>query len=210
MIEIELRFKISSVPEALAGFPLIKEKSQLDIYYDTADYALFRRGNFLRTRNNKRLEFKCDAAFDGSHDYCREVEFDVADLAQKSNEINQTLSELNVPANAEYENVEDFISKNNLKTFAVIDKVRREYRITDNMIVMLDDLKGLGLFIEAEIMVPDDTNKSDIQKYIEKMREDLTARGILGPDAEPVKVGYVELYLMEHNPAAYDIGQYKV
>ena len=50
---------------------------------------------------------------------------------------------------------------------------------------------------------------AEIYELKEKMRADLTRRGILPPDAEEIKIGYVEMYLMRHNRAAYGLGLYK-
>jgi len=211
MIEIELKFAIKLAPSALGNFPLIKEKSQLDIYYDTADYTLLRRGGFLRVRNNTRLDFKGDPACDASqHDYCNETSFDIASISQKSAEINLSFVTFGLQANGEYKDFSDMLTQNKLQPLAVIDKARQEYKINENITVALDEAKDIGLFLEAEITVPDNTSKEEIQKHIEQMRVELTAFGILTEDATPVHVGYVELYLFKHNRAAHDVGLYKV
>ena len=211
MIEIELRFAIKSVPAALGNFPRIKEKFQLDIYYDSADYAMLRRGGFLRIRNNSRVDFKGDPACDASqHDYCNETSFDIASIHKNSTEVNKAFEMFGFRAGGEYKDFPDVLAQNNLQVLAVIDKFRIAYKVTEDLVVVLDDVKDIGLFLEAEVMVPDGTSKEEIQKHIEHMHADLIARGILTEDAAPVQVGYVELYLLEHNKAAYDAGLYKV
>ena len=210
MIEIELRFAIESVPVALTELTPTKEKSQIDIYYDTPDYALLRRGAFLRIRNGSRVDFKADLSCgEVQHDYCNEMNFDLATISQKSDEINKLLNVLGIHAAGKYNDFDDYVKQNELQVLAMIDKNRREYKITNNLTIALDDAKNMGLFIEAEITVPDNTEKEEIQKYIAEMRGVLSERGILQSDVEPINVGYVELYLMQHNRKAYDLGLYK-
>ncbi|MDR1027393.1 MAG: CYTH domain-containing protein [Rickettsiales bacterium] len=210
MIEIELRFAAKTMPKALLEMAPAREKSRIDIYYDTADYALLRRGGFLRVRNGRRLDFKGDlSGGEIQHDYCNETNFDLDAIAEKSAEINGLLGRFGIPAAGGYDGFDDMIRRNGLRVLATIDKLRREYKITDDLLVAIDDAKDIGLFIEAEVMAPDDAPKNQIQEIIRQIRADLAARGILEPGSEPVNIGYVEAYLMRHNPAAYELGLYK-
>lgn len=211
MIEIELKFAIKSAPTALDKFPLTKEKTQLDIYYDTASYSMLRRGGFLRVRNNAKIDFKGDPAHDmPQHDYCIETSFDIESISEKSAEIDRSFAMFGLGATGQYKDLAGMLAQNKLQRIAIIDKVRREYKMSEHITVALDKVKEIGLFLEAEMMVSDRTSKEEIQKHIEQMRADLIACGILTKDAIPVQVGYVELYLFEHNRAAYDVGLYKI
>ena len=211
MIEAEWRFAIKSAPAALEGLQFIKATSQIDIYYDTSDYALLRRGGYLRVRNDKRMDFKGDFSFDAAiqHDFCNEANFDLKDIPQKSDEINRLLRMYGIPAAGAYEAVGDLLKQNSLQVLATIGKNRRVYRFDDDTIIALDDVEDIGLFMEAETMVPDDTGKEEIYELKNKMRANLTERGVLQPDMEQVKIGYVEFYLMKHNRAAYNSGLFK-
>jgi len=113
-----------------------------------------------------------------------------------------------VPASRAYGGLDDMIKANDLQVLATIDKHRREYKFND-MTIALDDAKDLGLFIEAEMMISDATPAPKIYELKEKMRANLTRHGILPPDAEEIRVGYVEMYLMRRNRAAYELGLYK-
>ena len=210
MIEIELRFHVKTPPPGLTGLAPQKEKSQIDIYYDTADYTLFRRGIFLRVRNNHRLDFKGNLQdrAEIQHDYCDEFGFDLSKIPAESPKINQLLKLSGIDADKAYSDLNDFLRYNNLSVFATIDKKRLEYKIAD-MLITLDDVKDIGLFIEAELNVPDDTAERDIKQHIEDMRIKLTEHGVLGPDARASNIGLVEEYLKLHNRTAYDLGLYK-
>ncbi|MCL2440041.1 MAG: CYTH domain-containing protein [Alphaproteobacteria bacterium] len=209
MIELELKFAVERAPAALAALQLLKEKSQVDVYYDTPDYALLKRGGFLRIRNGARMDFKGDFSFGSvQHDYCNETNFDIFSIVDKSEAINKLLNLYKIPALGSYENFDDMIAKNNLQILATIDKSRREYKLGD-MKIALDDTKNIGLFIEAETEAPDDTSHEELMKRKARMHADLIEHKIISPAAPPVKIGYVELYLARHNPAAYELGLYK-
>ncbi len=86
MIEVELRYTIENV-DKLRQFldtkiPLSK-KYQIDVYYDTDQADLYKQGLFIRTRNNKTLDFKFNKEdffgkkrF-GAHTHCSEYTYDL-------------------------------------------------------------------------------------------------------------------------------------
>ena len=84
MIELELKYKLTHIPEATVKLEKVKTKAQTDIYYDTQDYDLIRKGNFLRVRNGEKLEFKVDLD-DASHLYCKETVFKIKEIKQNIN-----------------------------------------------------------------------------------------------------------------------------
>lgn len=210
MIEIELKFEIKSVPKVLMEMTPVKNKTQVDIYYDTPDYKQIQRGRFLRVRNGARMDFKGDfSCGEIQHDYCNEVSFDIDKISDKSKEINNLFNASGMNVSGTYKDFDDMLNQNNLKVLSIIDKKRCEYKIKENITIALDDAKDIGLFLEAEIMAPENTSKDDIKKYIEQIHQDLTDCEILESDAKQVGIGYVELYLKKHNRSAYDLGLYK-
>src|SRR5207247_1690125 len=60
-IEVELRFRIQN-PEEIKIFvknlKVIEEKRIVDVYLDTEDGELFKRGIFIRLRNGKKIDIK--------------------------------------------------------------------------------------------------------------------------------------------------------
>ena len=211
-IEIELKFAIDKVPVALKKFPLIGKSRQVDMYYDTSDYAFLRRGGFWRLRDEVRLDFKGQLPGENTnqHDYCNEFSFNRKEIPIKSDQINKILHAFGMNIQNAYEGMTDFLLKNKMSAICIINKHRKEYQITKDMKVAIDNVKDIGLFLEAETEVPTGTPEIEIKYAIEKMRMTLVANGILPPDAKGVDVGYVELFLYKHNRAAHDVGLYKV
>ena len=204
MLEVELKLQVKKLPK-MAGLECTGKKRVVDYYYDTPDYKLLVGGNFLRDRNNKKIDFKLDVG-DLSHTFCKETSFKYDNFAPNE-DIIAIFNGLGIELATNFANFKEFVKANNLKTLAVIDKIRREYKYQD-LTISLDNAKRIGKFMEIEYCVPDDTkvDKDEATKYIlDKMQ----AAGLLPKDYTKVDIGYVELYLKKHNPAAYIIGLYK-
>lgn len=209
MIELELKFEIKRFSPELDKFPLIKEIHQEDFYYDTKDYKLIREGNFLRVRNNQKIDFKLNVD-DASHLFCKETSFQVADVKDKKQEINMVLKSIGLPHDQEFDNFDDFIKANDLILLSPIIKDRKVYKINDNLKISIDRAKDIGFFLEAERMI-DAENITEEQglEYKKEMLKTLKENNILSDDDEMVKIGYVELYLEKNNPKVYEMGLYK-
>ena len=95
MIELELKYELTTIPTSVMDLKIKKQKNQEDIYYDTPNYDLIRGGNFLRIRNNKRLEFKLFAG-DTSHLFCEETDFELDKITSNQQQINSILSSINI------------------------------------------------------------------------------------------------------------------
>lgn len=203
MIEIELKLQVERFPN-FDGIELKGEKRVLDIYYDTADYKLISTGNFLRNRNNKKVDFKLNLD-DLSHTYCKETNFDFEGF-KDSDSLRQIFENIGLNYNSNFANFSEFLAKNGLKQLAIIDKMRKTYQI-DELEISLDDAKDIGKFIEIEYDLPDGTsfNKDEVVSFMIKK---MTDKGYL-KDYEKVNIGYVELYLKQHNIEAYEKGLFK-
>jgi adenylate cyclase class IV len=211
MIEMELKFRLNAEPN-ITRTP-DEEKFQTDIYYDTADYKLLAGGNFLRVRNGKRIDIKFD--LDGienpEHLYCIESNFNVADIVEKSDSLNSSLTKLGLNANARYQSFDDFTTKNNLIVLAPIVKQRANYRISDDMTISVDRVENMGIFVEAEIMLDADTlSPAEAAAHKANLLKIATDHGFISDSSKVVHTGYVELYLYEHNRPAYDLGKFKM
>jgi len=210
MIELELKYQLTAVPEAIKLLKIKREMQQSDIYLDTAEYTLLQCGNFLRLRDKKKLDFKVDLD-DASHLYCKETSFNTEEIPQKITEVNKVLQAIGLPLSPAVVSIDDFITRNNFKTLANISKTRVDYIFDKNITISVDNVNNLGLFLEAEIMIEADTiNSHDAQNIKNELMEKLSIASIIEKDAKAVNVGYVELYLLKNNPAVYELGKFKL
>lgn len=211
MIELEVKFAVSHLPNECEGMKLVKEKVQKDYYYDTTTYDLLQGGNFLRVRDNQKLDFKLDIG-DESHLYCAETSFKCEEIIDKKQELKLIFDELKLPFNDQitYVDTEDLLAKNNFEVLASVEKERRVFG-DGNINITFDQVKGLGCFVEAEIILSDqkDITENYAAELKDKLIEILRDKKIIDSDSEEVKIGYVELYLMKYNPAAYELGKFK-
>lgn len=203
MVEFELKFEVENFPD-MSKYKVLKEKHIVDVYYDTNDYKLISTGNFLRNRNNSKIDFKLDIG-DMSHTFCNETSFNYAGF-KSNNSIEQIFKSLKIPYNAKFNSFEEFIDANNLSKLAIIDKTRREFKI-NNMVVSLDEAKNIGKFIEVEIELPDDAEFN--QEQLTKQMTGLLTNTLKLSNFTKVNIGYVELYLKKHNIKAYNLGLFK-
>lgn len=203
MIEIELKLEVEEFPN-LENLELLHDKRIVDYYYDTNDYKLISTGNFLRNRNNNKIDFKLNTG-DLSHTFCNETRFNFEGFSH-SEDLKNILQNIGVDYNPNFNNFEEFLNANNLSQLAVIDKHRRSYKYGD-LTICLDDAKNIGKFMEVELDLPDGTN-FDKDQVKANMIARLKDAGIL-KEYKDVKIGYVELYLKKHNPYAYNLGLYK-
>lgn len=201
MIEIELKYKLKNFPKV--GFPLIEERKEEDIYYDTKDYDLLRKGNFLRIRNQEKIDFKLSTN-DLTHLYCKETRFSLNPFP--SSNIEEVFHSLNLSISCS--TYEKF--KKNLIVLAPIVKNRRTYKIDDNITMVLDEIENLGYFLEIEYDVEQDTIiEEEGKKYEKKLMDVLKENHLLTEEDKKVTIGYVELYLKEYNIEAYHLGLYQ-
>ena len=60
----------------------------------------------------------------------------------------------------------------------------------------------MGRFKSATVVCEEDADTSEALALLHKFIADL--------DVQPIKVGYVELWLRIHNPQAYQLGKYRL
>lgn len=208
MIEFELKFKISKSPSVLDSYDLLEEMVEEDFYYDTKNYSLIKNGNFLRVRNNKKLDFKLDLG-DDLHLCCNETRFGLDSINSENSDFKNVFKALNIDIENKFKDFNSFVDVNNFKVIAPIIKKRKIYKINDDLEVTIDEALGLGMFLEAEMMFEDSFVVEDKTVLRDKLIQDLKKRKIINDDFEMVKVGYVELYLMDNNKEVYEIGKFK-
>ena len=210
MIELELKYELDKIPDPIKNLKVIKEKRQEDIYYDTPEYDLLRNGNFLRIRDGKRLEFKLFAG-DTSHLFCQETDFNLDEIESNKEKINSLIASINLKTVKELASFEQLLKINHLKVLSPIVKHRISYEFNEYSTISVDNVDNLGLFLEAEIMIDNNSLSNAKGDLIKKtFVKDLQSAKILTENEKPVNIGYVELYLLKYNIEAYNLGIYKL
>ena len=205
MIEIELRYKITKEPN-LDNFTFKSEKVQKDVYYDTPNYSMLSSGNFMRTRNDKRIDFKLEVG-DLKHNFCKETSFDVTEINGRNKDFLNVFKSLAIDINNDFNSFDDFIKANEFLVLAPIIKQRKSYT-NGEMNIAIDKVNDIGQFLEAEVMI-DDNEDTDIDAILEQIEQTLISNNIIAKGAAKQSVGYVELYLLEHNKPVYELGKFK-
>ena len=210
---LELKFKVKKLP-SVKGLDLeevvspFKKEIERDFYYDTQGYDLLKHGNVLRNRDNRRIEFKLHLS---PVEKVRTpiVGFVFHTFNKKNAEVAKIFKTLNLPFNDKYRDFNDFLRVNNLRILVAVSKKRRRFKVKEGMFLNLDEVIGLGCFVELEIHnanadVPVSVFKDEAFKI-------LSEYGLVDSSAEfiPSGGGYVELYLKAQNPAVYMLSKYK-
>jgi predicted adenylyl cyclase CyaB len=203
-LEVELKFQVLDELQTknfLKNLKFLGEKRNVDVYLDTKDGDLYKRGIFIRIRDNKKLEFKFNLADIQSkefskHEHCDEFSFPLPLTQDSIRKINEVCRILGLK---EALSLEELKSKNNLIDSIVIDKVRQKF--TDGKFeYSFDDVKDLGKFLEIEYRASSD---EDAEKIKEEMREKLK-----GLNLKLITTGYNELYWRKNNFELYLQGRY--
>ena len=210
MIELELKYELNTIPSSVGKLKIIKQNEQEDIYYDTPNYDLLKKGNFLRVRDGKRMEFKLFAG-DTSHLFCQETVYNLDSFDSNQENINKILASLDLKPVENLNSFKQICDINNLQILCPIVKHRTSYTYDENCTISIDQVDNLGLFMEDEIMINSESlSTSQANQIKEQFVTNLQNSEILTGNEKKVNVGYVELYLLKHNIEAYNLGMYKI
>lgn len=202
MIEVEITCSLSQaglfkLQEKLSTMTYLGVTQQRDVYYDTATWDLLRQAVFVRVRNNATLQVKFDGeGSDKQHIECVERAFSLEGAL--SEETHDLLHRF-LPNWRAVATFPEAVTENSLVPLARLHKTRSTYS-DGRMIVALDHVEGLGNFVEVEIQCEEGEDTSQAKADLERFIQDLPA--------VPLKAGYTELWLQQHNLAAYRYGQY--
>lgn len=201
-IEVELKFQILDETQTmnfLKNLSLISKKRIVDIYLDTKDAGLYKKGFFIRIRDNKILDFKYNLEdVESKHEHCEEHSFSLPLTIDSVDSINKLCKVLGL-VGITNPSLEEFKTRNNLIDSIIIDKIREKYK-DKNFSFCFDDVKGMGKFLEIEAHV---TSEDDLEKIKDKMRERIKKLKL-----KLITTGYNELYWKKHNLEIYKQGKY--
>lgn len=157
MIEVETKLKINNIEQMEERLKGLKgmykgEKTELDLYFDHQDTLIFRNGGALRVRDadgKYRLTYKGPKKDDETTSR-EEIEIGI----ESASEMQKILAELGFYVLCE------------------VKKQRKTYLLGD-LIVTLDEVEGLGEFIEVEGKASNDAEYMKKKKEIFMLLNDL-------------------------------------
>ncbi len=183
-IEVEIKVKIDNfeqIKEQVSKIgKLVKSIKQVDDYYVPEHRNFFAKKphpvEWLRIRTNPdKVVFEYDVSINpkenGDHDYAEEYETEISNKE-------------------EFQKILGFLD---FKKYVTIEKYR-EYWMCGNIEVALDNVTGLGYFIEAEAK-GDFKDEKEARKACSDFLEGL---GIDNVEENSIKTGYPELLLLEN------------
>ncbi|HLZ60564.1 MAG TPA: CYTH domain-containing protein, partial [Ktedonosporobacter sp.] len=164
-------------------------------YYDTPHLRFLRhpRSVFVRLREEQHLQLKFDEQEgDGEQMPCVERGFLIVDDHLPA--IAGQLFRFFLPGWQSASTWSQAIQCNELEVLASIEKMRTCY--TDGtMLVSVDQVAGLGEFVEAEVECEEGTETQEALTHVQAFISDL--------GGTPLQAGYTELWLYKNNPQAY-------
>lgn len=205
-IEIELRYKILDLKQ-LQNFLLrakqLHIKHDVDVYFDMPDRLLWKRGIFIRIRNDKKLDIKFNRAC--LHDltidrldYCEEHSFALPLQETDLQKLNRILTSLDLQPIA-HADLLLLKSANNIDMHYIVDKERTSYEY-HGFTIAVDKVAGLGHFLEIELMAQDADN-------LEHVKHDMQC-ALAGLPLQPIHIGYGALLLKQNEYGCYVQGRY--
>lgn len=205
-IEIELRYEVLdpvNLATFLAPLELLHKKHDIDLYFDTPDHQHFGRGLYIRVRNGKKLEIKFNRAClenpDLPHqDFCEEHGFALPLVAGDLGRLNDLLSSIGLKS-IHKPDFELCKTVNNLELSYTVDKIRTSYQ-DKAFTLAVDEVAGLGLFLEIELMARD---SDDLERVKQNMRAALA-----GVNLRQSIGGYSTLIMRKNNFERYLRGRF--
>ncbi|NLA99635.1 MAG: class IV adenylate cyclase [Methanomicrobiales archaeon] len=172
MLEVEAKFAIGDPDGIRAGLGrkgvrMERKQQERDVYYNAPHRDFGETDEALRVRYDDigiTLTYKGPKIRVGSAKAREEFNLVVADSGT----------------------LEDILSRLGFRRTATVSKVREFYEIGD-VTVTLDDIEGLGLFIEIEILTEE--NREDAADRIGAIAKEL------GVDGPPIYTSYLEMLL---------------
>jgi len=206
IFEVELKFQVldkGQLKDFVKKLTPIGKRRVVDVYLDTKDGDLYRKGIFIRIRDNKTLDFKFNLEdfknleTESEHEHCEEHSFSLPISAESLEAINQNLRILGLKEISSPD-LEEFKKLNGFVESVMLDKIREKFRDED-FEYSVDDVKGLGQFMEIETQASED----QLEEIKEVMRENVKNLKL-----KLITTGYNELYWRKHNFDLYKQGRY--
>ncbi len=205
--ELELKFQIldkKQLENFLKNFKFLKKEKIKDVYLDTKDAKLYKKGIFIRIRDNKKLQIKfnySDVVNQNKislHEICSEYSFNLPLSEKDVKKLNRILDILDLKSISS-PSMEELKAKNCLMESIVIEKERKVFTDTKFLIV-IDEVKGLGTFVEIETKIKEGESVGSLKRKMLNLVKDLKVKRIT--------TGYNELWWRKHDFKVYLQGRY--
>jgi len=206
MVEIELRYEVLDATQLSTFVSSLKQlscKHDVDIYFDSPTLRLYRKGIFVRTRNGKTLDIKFNRACLKDRtlaiqDHCEEYIFTLPLSEIDRIRLNFVLLSLGLPR-LRYADFTHFLEVNKFKEHYRVDKVRTSYR-HELFTLSIDEVAGLGTFLEIELMANTAENLETITHNMRALLKNLNLK--------PLHTGYGTLLLRKKDFKTYLLGRF--
>ena len=205
-IEIELKYEIldmSQLHSFLQSLEYKKTVATHDSYFDTTDGSYFKKGLWIRNRNNKSLDFKFnrEGLLDQSlpmTSFCEEHSFRLPLETNDKERLTPLCNflQLKVPDNL---NLQEFSTCNGIREMAIVYKTRKVYQHKIFTIV-IDTIENVGDFLEIECMAHDSHNAREITQQMEALLEGLPLKR--------TTITYDAAWWRKHHFGIYQQGRY--
>ncbi len=186
MIEVEVKFRApDDVEERLksAGFKFVEEKFEEDIYFNSPVRDFRKTDEALRLRREtSRRESRTEEV--------RKVKFTYK--GRKIDRTTKTREELSVEV-SDYEEMKKILERLGFKEVALVRKCRKIYEL-GGILACVDDVEGIGKFVEFEVCVKDGTNDKSVDEAKRRIEEVASNLG-LGKLEDSITLSYLEMLL---------------
>lgn len=205
--ELELKFQVLNKEQLnnfLGKLKFLKRVSTKDVYLDTKDANLYKKGIFVRIRDGSKLQIKFNYSDIinqnklSMHEICSEYSFNLPlskNDVEKLNEVLKILSLNQISSSS----IHELKERNSLVDSIVIEK-EREIFTDGKFLITVDKVKDLGTFLEIEAKVKDDEDVEEIKKEMLNLVKNL--------DLKRITTGYNELWWRKHDFNVYLQGRY--
>ncbi|WP_461866174.1 class IV adenylate cyclase [Thermococcus sp.] len=161
MIEIELKGYADDkiFKRVREKFEFMRKEQQEDLYFQHPCR------DFAETDEALRIRIK---RFDGH------FEAFLTYKGPKLDDVSKTRKEIEVPI-SDVKLYLDILSSLGFKKVATVEKIREKYYVEKGITITLDEVKGLGKFIEIEELAAED---AEIKREVKKLKNILLALGV--------------------------------
>ncbi len=180
--EIELKFEIlakTGLNQFLNQLQFKHKKRMVDIYLDTKDADLCKRGIWIRIRDSKRIDYKFNRAclVDPTLEmqpYCEEHAFAYPLIENDLERFHALNTELDLHTG---NSLEEFMQANDLIEHRKVDKERATYS-NQEFTIVIDEVADLGTFLEIELIADSDRDIAAIKSKMDALLTGLALKRI--------------------------------